>query len=250
MAEAFIAAPGVGILTMFFFVSFFYRFVRPQIHRLRWGVAFSLLLFFAGACFFDPDALRLIHLFRPFVILYGLAFFLILLDRLDFRVPAYKSAVTALVVGTAALPLLVTVFFAKAPGLPYPPYHVPFVMRVGELLRPNEVLCSDMPWATAWYGKRTSILLPQTVPDYLTITDYEQFISGLYITTLTKDQPFTSRLLDGPDRSWLPVMMGRTEGFPLRHGFSLHRQDQLFLTDSVRWQTDAGRSADRQGRGQ
>lgn len=230
---------GGGLLISFFMVTFFYRFVRIPVHNLRWGIGLSMVLFFIGAGFFDKETLRLYHIFWPFVILYGLAFFSILLDRLDLSIQLYKFGLTTLVVALTALPLLVTVFLSPAPGVPYPPYYAPFVMRVSELLKPNEVMCTDMPWATAWYGKRTSILLPKTLDDYYEINDYRKYISGLYITTLTKDRPFVSSLLEGSEKTWMPITMGRLPpDFPLKQGFALNKQDQLFLTDSVRWGAD------------
>jgi 4-amino-4-deoxy-L-arabinose transferase-like glycosyltransferase len=235
---------GGGLLIAFFMVTFFYRFVRIPVHNLRWGIGLSMVLFFIGAGFFDKETLRLYHVFWPFVILYGLAFFSILLDRLDLSIQLYKIGLTTLVVGLTALPLLVTIFLSPAPGLPYPPYYAPFVMRVSEMLKPNEIMCTDMPWATAWYGKRASILLPKTLDDYYEINDYRKYISGLYITTLTKDRPFVSALLEGSEKTWLPIAMGRLpQDFPLKQGFALNKQDQLFLTDSVRWGTEQVRSA-------
>ncbi|NOU37061.1 MAG: hypothetical protein HOO88_09875 [Kiritimatiellaceae bacterium] len=236
---------GGGLLIAFFMVTFFYRFVRVPVHNLRWGIGLSMVLFFIGAGFFDKETLRLYHIFWPFVILYGLAFFSILLDRLDLSIQLYKVGLTTLVIGLTALPLLVTIFLSPAPGLPYPPYYAPFVMRVSELLKPNEIMCTDMPWATAWYGKRTSILLPKTLDDYYEINDYRKYISGLYITTLTKDRPFVSSLLEGSEKTWLPITMGRLPpDFPLKQGFALNKQDQLFLTDSVRWGADQVRPPD------
>ncbi len=230
---------GGGLLIAFFMVTFFYRFVRIHVHNLRWGIGLSMVLFFIIACCFDEKTLRLYHIFWPFVILYGLAFFSILLDRLDISIQLYKMGLTTLVILLTALPLIVTIFLSSAPGLPYPPYYAPFVMRVSELLKPNEVMCTDMPWATAWYGKRISILLPKTLDDYYEINDYRKYISGLYITTLTKDRPFISSLLEGSEKTWFPITMGRLPpNFPLKQGFALNKQDQLFLTDTVRWGAD------------
>lgn len=230
---------GGGLLIAFFMVTFFYRFVRVHVHNLRWGIGLSMGLFFVGAGFFGKEALGLYHIFWPFVILYGLAFFSILLDRLDLNIQIYKTGLTGLVIGLTALPLLVTILLSPAPGLPYPPYYVPFIMRVSELLKPREVMCTDMPWATVWYGQRTSILMPKTLDDYYEINDYRKYISGLYITTLTKDRPFVSSLLEGSEKTWFPVTMGQLpKDFPLRQGFALNKQDQLFLTDSVRWGAD------------
>jgi hypothetical protein len=232
---------GGGLLICFFMVTFFYRFVRVHVHNLRWGIGLSMLLFFVGAGFFSAESFRMYHIFWPFVILYGLAFFSILLDRLDLGINLYKLGLTGLVIGLSALPLLVTIFLSPPVKAPYPPYYPPFIMRVSELLTPNEVICSDMPWATAWYGNRVSILLPRNIDDYYEINDYRKYISGMYLTTLTKDKPFVSSLLNGPEKTWLPISMGRlTEDFPLRHGFPLNEQDQIFLTDSPRWSTGGG----------
>jgi 4-amino-4-deoxy-L-arabinose transferase-like glycosyltransferase len=243
--ETGLTSMGGGLLIAFFMVTFFYRFVRVPVHKLRWGIGLSMVLFFVGAGFFDKEALRLYHMFWPFVILYGVAFFFILLDRLDLSIQLYKTGVTVFVIGLTALPLLATIFLSSAPGLPYPPYYAPFIMRVSELLKPNEVMCTDMPWATAWYGKRTSILMPKTLDDYYEINDYRKYMSGLYITTITKNRPFVSSLLEGSEKTWFPVTMGRLPpDFPLKQGFALNKQDQLFLTDSVRWGADQVQKAD------
>lgn len=232
---------GGGLLIAFFMVAFFYRFVRAHVQNLHWGIGLAMVLFFLGASFFSQETFQLYHMFWPFVILYGLAFFSIFLDRLDLSIQLYKIGLTGLVIGLTALPLIVTIFLSPPPGLPYPPYYAPFVMRVSELLKPTEVMCTDMPWATAWYGKRISILLPETIDDYYEINDYRKYISGLYITTLSKDRPFVSSLLDGAEKTWLPIMMGQLpKDFPLRHGFALNKQDQLFLTDSIRWGVGQG----------
>ena len=227
---------GGGLLITFFMVTYFYRFVRVHVHNLRWGIGLSIALFFIGAGFFGEGSLKFYHIFWPFVILYGLAFFSILLDRLDISINLYKTGLTGLVVGLTALPLLITIFLSPSPKDPYPPYYPRFVMKVSELLKPTEVICTDMPWATAWYGNRTSILMPTTLEGYYEINDYRKYISGLYITTITKNRPFVSDLLDGSEKTWFPITMGQLPNdLPLRHGFQLNKNDQLFLTDSIRW---------------
>ena len=39
----------------------------------------------------------------------------------------------------------------------------PIINAVSRWMEPGEILCSDMPWATAWYGERLTLLLPATV---------------------------------------------------------------------------------------
>lgn len=183
--------------------------------------------------------MNMLHLFWPFIILYGLAFFYILIDRLDLGVRLYDMGLKFLIVVLAAIPFFLTLLPPQA-NHPYPPYHAPIIGRVAGMLNEREVMVTDMPWATAWYGNRISILLPKDLDQFYEINDYKQYISGMYFTTITKNKPFVKQLLDGPEKSWLPVMSGRTPpDFPLKQGVSLNRQDQMFLSDRDRWSTAA-----------
>ena len=93
-----------------------------------------------------------------------------------------------------------------------------------------------MPWATAWYGNRTSLYLPASLDEFYEINDSTRHISGLYFTSLTRDKPYVRALLTGPYKSWFPILEGRIPNdFPLNQGFPLNNMDQLFLTDRTRW---------------
>jgi len=227
---------GGGVLPSIFLVTFLYHFVRPQVNYLRWGVGLSILLLLIIAGFFGETTIRMLHVFWPFVILYALAFYVILIERLDLGVRLYNQILRGAFVAVATVPIVLTLM-PPHESRPYPPYYAPIIQQVTEWLNPTEVMCTDMPWATAWYGNRVSILLPQTLDDFYEINDYEHYISGLYITTLTKNKPFVRSLLDGPDKSWLPIMSGHyPPDFPLKKGVALNRQDQIFISDRQRWQ--------------
>ncbi|MDF7798338.1 hypothetical protein P4C99_02620 [Pontiellaceae bacterium B1224] len=226
---------GGGLLMAFFLTTFFYHFVRPQVNYLRWGLGLSLLLMVIVAGFFSESSMLMLHLFWPFVILYGLAFFYILIDRLDLGVRLYNLGLKVLVAVLAFIPFLLSLM-PPAGAHPYPPYYAPIIGGVAGMLNEREVLVTDMPWATAWYGDRVSILLPKDLDQFYEINDYKQYISGMYFTTITKNKPFVKGLLDGPEQSWLPIMTGRTPpDFPLKQAVALSRQDQLFLSDRDRW---------------
>lgn len=237
---------GGGVLMALFTVTFFYRFVRPQVNYLRWGLGLSLLIMLLIAGFFSRTSVESIHAFWPFVVLYGLAFFYILIDRLDPGVRIYVIGLKCLIVVLALIPLLLTIMPPHARP-PYPPYYPPHINQVSEWLNDSDVMCTDMPWATAWYGNRVSILLPKDVDQFYIINDEKRYISGLYITPITKNKPFVKSLLDGPEKSWLPIISGRPPpDFPLKQGISLNRQDQIFLSDRNRWVTDEAAPAGRQ----
>jgi len=226
---------GDGILICLFITSFFHRFVRRPVQLLRWPVALGALLLVVVAGFYGDITARLLVVFWPLVIPYAVAFLLVLLSRLQLSLRILESAVVWLVIFLSALPLVFAILPPRA-GPPYPPYYPPFTIAVCRLLEPDEVMCTDMPWATSWYGNRVSIQLPTTIDDFYQINDFVHRISGLYFTTLTRDKRYVSDLLTGPEKSWFPVLEGRIPpDFPLTQGFPLSGMDQIFLTDRKRW---------------
>lgn len=227
---------GDGFLTAFFLTTFFYSFAREQVRRLRWCVALGIVLLMIIAAFFGQATARLLHVFWPFALLYGVGFFYILLDRMQLRIPLLRMGVTAAFLLLAALPLIFTLLPPRA-GVPYPPYFPPYISHVCRMLKPDELLCTDMPWATAWYGNRNSLLLPATVDEFYEINDYTRRISGIYFTTITRDREYVRTLRTGPYRTWFDILEGRIPSdFPLTQGFPLNNLDQLFLTDRPRWE--------------
>lgn len=244
--EAVLPSLGGGILMALFITTFFYQFVRPQVNHLRWALGLSMLLTLFIAGFFSGSSMMMIHAFWPFVILYGLAFFYILIDRLDLGARLYTVGLKCLIVVLSLIPFGLTLMPPHA-NSPYPPYWPPIISQVSGMLTPREIICTDMPWATAWYGDRVSILLPKDLDDFYEINDEKQYISGIYVTALTKNRPFAKDLLTGTEKTWLPVISGRPPpDFPLKEGVSLNArsQDQIFLSDRDRWTTGAGAAAE------
>jgi hypothetical protein len=226
---------GDGILVAFFLVAFFFRFVRDSVHWMRWSVLAAIVLLLPIAAVYGDKTARLFFMFWPLIIPFGFAFFFVLLDRLQLPYRLYHLSLVTLMVLLSAAPLLVAMMPPRA-SIPYPPYFPPFVISVSGLLEPAELMCTDMPWATAWYGQRNSVLLPNTLDEFYEINDYYKRVSGLYFTTITRDKPYARSLLTGAERTWFPVLEGRIPpDFPLTQGFPLNNMDQLFLTDRVRW---------------
>ncbi len=229
---------GAGFMGAFFLVSFFYSFVRAEVRSLRWSVALGILLAIILAGFAGKSAIKLLHVFLPFVIIYGLAFFFLLLERLQLKFRLLELALISFVVIMSAMPL-VFVMLPPRTGFPYPPYHPPFIASVSSWMQPTEIICTDMPWATAWYGDQVSLLLPSDIDEFYKINDLTYKISAIYFTTITRDKPFVRTLMIGRYRSWFPVLNGNIPGdFPLSSAQRLNHYDQLFLTDYPRWEKD------------
>lgn len=228
---------GDGLIVCLFLATFFYSFAREQVRRFRWCFLLALVGMLVLGALFGKATARLLHVFLPVVIMYGLAFFFILLDRLQLRLPIMRMAVTGAMVVLSSVPLLLTLLPPRA-APPYPPYYAPYIAHVCNMLTEDELLTTDMPWATAWYGNRHSLLLPATIDDFYEINDYTHRIAGIYFTTITRDREFVKTLQTGAYRTWFPLLEQppRIPGdFPLQQGFPLNNLDQVFLTDRARW---------------
>ncbi len=233
--ETAVPSIGTGLLVAFFVTAFFFRFSRPVVHLLRFALLAALVGLMATAGFFGDETLRTIAIFWPLVILYGLSFYYILLDRMQITIPIVRSALVGLVILLSALPLIFTLMPPRA-GVPYPPYFPSYITLVTPMIQDDELLCTDMPWATAWYGNRSSYLLPATLDEFYLVNDMQRRISGIYFTTLTRDLPYVSGLVTGPYRSWYPIFREMIPvDFPLNEAFFIGNRDQLFLTDRPRW---------------
>ena len=227
---------GDGVLMGFFIATFFYRFARPQVKLLRWPLAVGLLCSMVLAALFGDSTTRLLHIYWPLILLYGLVFFFVLLDQLDFEFHILNLAITGGFCMLCVLPLVFSLLPPRV-GIPYPPYFAPYIRHVCMLLEPTELICTDMPWATAWYGQRNSLLLPADLNEFYEINDYTKRVSGLYFTTITRNKQYVSELLTGPYKTWFPIMEGRIPAdFPLSQGFPIGDMNQLFLTDRRRWE--------------
>jgi len=226
---------GEGLFICFYVTSFFFRFSKPLVNLFQWCLGGGLLLFLLFAPLGSEVTQRALVIFWPATIVYGCAFFFVLLHRIQFQFRILNQGLTLFVVLLTALPLVMLLVPAKI-GPPYPPYYPPFIKHVTTLVRPGELLCTDMSWATAWYGRRDSLLLPLSMDEFYAINDNTRRINGLYFTTLTRDRAYVHELLTGPYRNWFPLNEGRIPpDFPLNQGFPLNNMDQLFLTDRTRW---------------
>ena len=153
-----------------------------------------------------------------------------MLDRLQLEVKSLHTAVICLYAFLGTLPFVFALLPPRA-AVPYPPYFPPYISYVSGMLKPTELLCTDMPWASAWYGGQNSLLLPSSIDEFYEIDTYAKRVSGIYFTTITRNKPYVRTLVSGSERNWFPVIEGRIPGdFPLTQGIPLNGQDQVFLT--------------------
>ena len=136
------------------------------------------------AGFFSTSSIQHQSVFL-FIIIFGVAFFYVLLDRLDLQARLYLVALKCLLVALTFLPLGLRILPPHAKQ-PYPPYFPPIISRVSDMLSPREIICTDMPWATAWYGDKISILLPKNIDQYYEIILQTVYKWNLFYTNYKK----------------------------------------------------------------
>ena len=136
----------------------------------------------------------------------------------------------------------------------YPPYWPPWIQQFTRWMTEQELIMSDMPWATAWYGRRQSVWTTMNVQDatnhddFYTINDSKKPVRALYLTPLSMDARFFSQMLKGQDWAWgkfivdsLVLTNGLPPGFPLKHSPAgpYLNSGHVFLTDWPRWKEAA-----------
>jgi hypothetical protein len=235
---------GLNITVIAFFISFLHPFKNPVAATWRWVVILMWLGLTLGMAFFGvKDAVsgnQLHVLFLPVFILFGMAFLLVLWNRLNITTKALRIAFLTAIFVVSGIPMFLTLLNAQQQRIQWPPYVPPFISALQNWFKPQEILSSDMPWAIAWYAHRKCLLIPETVRQFNEISDFGNLgspIVGLYLTPISGRQSFLD-LIKGPYKEWGPVIM-RTVNineFLLKSFTPLPIDGECILyADTVRW---------------
>lgn len=236
---------GFNIAAAAFFFSLLHVFRRPGSNMMRWALMLMWVFAALGMAFFPPRgevSVNQLHaLFLPMFVAYGMAFLLVLFNRLNLRFQPARIAFITLVFLASAMPMAVNLLTASPMRVAWPPYVAPFINTVCRWMDQNEVICSDMPWATAWYGNVRSLLLPATVKQFILINDYKYLggpIGGLYLTPVSGNRPFISQIAKGEYREWASFIMRTADltRFPLQYFTPLPIDNEcVFYSSRDRW---------------
>jgi hypothetical protein len=138
------------------------------------------------------------------------------------------------------LPMIVTLMPPRPSPYQYPPYFPPMIRTVSQMMKPDEIIMSDMPWATAWYGDRVSLWMPHDIKEFYSINDSLHPISGLLLTPISWSWPLME--IDRGEADWAPMIRRQTlpHGFPLEAYTALppNRNEYTFFSDRMRWRDD------------
>jgi len=242
---------GAGFAAMFFVAGLLFRFKKPEVLFLRRVVLWSVLLACMAFAFggevslsrgtaMDPS--NLIVVMCPGIILFGVAFFFLLFDRVKLNLPLLRHAGVALFVLLCALPLVFSQLSARGrPSFRYPspPYYEPSIAWAARWYQRQEVMVSDMPWAVAWYGDRKCLWLPNTLEEFYQINDFHERVPGMYITPISLDRKYMSEIRGPELGQWSPIFLfGQVpKGFPLLAATAVPGQvgGQFLYADRKRW---------------
>jgi len=196
---------------------------------------------------------NLLIILLPVLLVYAVGFFCLLLDRL--QLPVLELRVAAGLFGLAAsLPMVLMLLRPEPTPLSYPPYNPPLIQQTAAWMKENELMMSDIPWAVAWYGNQQCAWVTlDSVPDadnptdrenVLALADYLKPVSALYLTPLTIDSRVLSECIYSRENSWGKFVLRSLMLQQVPETFPLHQMpigflpEQLFLSDSKRWQED------------
>ncbi|HXC34520.1 MAG TPA: glycosyltransferase family 39 protein [Candidatus Acidoferrales bacterium] len=248
--------------SLLFFAGLLLAFNRPGARRMRYFLLLCLGTFIVVQALgrttlsdVSPEinSENLLVLTAPMVIMFGAAFFFILLDQMSLPAVELRYVVIGGFVLLSSLPLISALWFKSSP-ICYPPYYPPDIERTAGWMKESELTMSDIPWAVAWYGNRQCVWLTDDAQDsFFEINDYVKPVNALYLTNRTMDDRLLSDCFRSGKNSWGSFVVNALankqipQSFPLRHApsGSAAVESGMFLTDVDRWKlgTDSPISA-------
>lgn len=238
---------GNFVAAAFFLALFLHTFRRWEPAQFRWAVLLMWLGAVAGMCLFGTGAavsVNQLHvLFLPVMTFYGLAFLLVLWSRLELGQPLLRAAFLVFLYAVLSVPLLGSLL-ANTPRVNWPPYIPPVISRFSVWLQPDEAMASDMPWASAWYGNRMSLLLPESIEQFELISSEGLLgrpLVGLYLSPVSREGRAYADIVNGRYREWARFVLTEVRPEDLR-GWMLTSAVNLpldggaiFFADRPRW---------------
>ncbi|MEI6337249.1 MAG: hypothetical protein WCQ57_01540 [Verrucomicrobiota bacterium] len=228
-----------------FFLALFHPFRSKKTFVFKWCVLLMWTSAVLGMAFYQPfgevSENQFHVLFIPLFVGYGMAFLFVLWSRLELGSPLLRVAFISALLLVCACPMLARLLASDNTRIQWPPYVPPLIAVMGDWFNENEVICSDMPWAVAWYAQRKSLLLPESVSSFNEIHDYGQTVQsicGLYLTPITGNQRLFADIYKGMNKEWalLITRPPQLKGFPFTAYTPLPIEGEcIIFADRDRW---------------
>jgi hypothetical protein len=228
-----------------FFLALFHPFRSRKTFVFKWCILAMWVSAVLGMAFYQPfgevSENQFHVLFIPLFVGYGIAFLFVLWNRLELGSPLLRVVFISVLLFICAVPLLLRLLTGDNLRIQWPPYVPPLIAVLGDWFDEDEVICSDMPWAVAWYAQRKSLLLPETVTSFNEIHDYGQTVQpicGLYLTPVTGNQRLFADIYKGAYKEWalLITRPPQLKGFPFSAFTPLPIEGECIIyADRDRW---------------
>jgi hypothetical protein len=193
----------------------------------------------------DMTTENLLVLLTPLVIIFGVAFFLTLLNQMNVPSLEMRYIVVGLVMILACLQFILTLLPPRVPPIAYPPYYPPDIQKFSAWMGPDELVMSDVPWAVAWYGGRQCTWTTINCQyEFVQLNDFIKPVSALYLTLNALDGKLLTECVQGSPDNWSnfgykTIAYNQIPNhFPLKQ-FPLESfLSGLFITDHQRWKSE------------
>ena len=234
---------GSNPLILLFAASILHQFKRRRTRLFHWLLFGAALALIAANNLGVPSPETLgpwnvIVLLFPCMLVFGGAFFFILLDRLNFQLWLLNYIVVICTLIITFMPLGLTLTAPSDNYYPFPPYWPPAIKAFAQTANTDEWVTSDMPWATAWYGDRASLWLPDSLSDFENLHDNVCPTGIILLTPVSWASPF-STFTTGEYKDWLNFVVGlpAPTNFPLSVHFMTQPggPDYSLWSDRPRW---------------
>lgn len=239
---------GANVVAFAFFLAvLLHTFQRWQPAQFRWAVLLMWLGAVAGMAVFGVQgavSVNQLHvLFLPVMIFYGLAFLLVLWSRFEFNQRLLRVAFIVLLLAIVGAPQMLGLLSA-AKRVNWPPYLPPVIDRFADWLEPDEAMAADIPWATAWYARRLSLLLPASIEQFELIHGERVLgapLVAIYLTPFSGHGRTYADIVNGRYREWARFILREVrkediEDWIVTSAVNLPVDGEaIFFADRVRW---------------
>ena len=187
---------------------------------------------------------NLLVLLTPLVVIFGVVFFLTLLNQMKTPSPQIRLAVIGVMAVISCQSLIANLLPPKSSPVSYPPYYPPEIQKISGWMHPDELMMSDIPWAIAWYGDRQCVWnTVNSQYEFFQFNDYVKQVRALYLTLYTLDGKLFTECLQGGVDSWGNFCLKTVAANQIPPQFPLRTAPYgllsgLFLTDRQRWQSE------------
>jgi len=232
---------GANPLIFLFGASILHQFKRRRARLFHWLLFSCALALILANNLGSPSPQPLgpwntIVVLFPCMIVFGGAFFFILLDRLNVQMQLLSSLIVTSTIVFLLLPMMQTLSTPSATLYAYPPYIPPLIKQFGQYAQPDEWVTTDMPWATAWYADRASLWLPDSLSDFQNFYDNVCPTGIMLFSDVTWSAP-VSTYTTGEEKDWYAFTAGLQANVPPPPNFplSVHVMTPPGLGNFVLW---------------